>query len=243
MYRPPSTLISPGDIFPEIPCSLLTSPLKVSRKTAYTPPIERGPQELHRVYEHPSRTGSLVPPVTVNSTGGEDCLAYARLGRGILLSYDCLIEADLRDRASSGPRKSRAWHVAPIFDLGKVPADALVRDEETGEEILMRDVVKGNTSANYFYLTPLPDSSDDVGHYIDFRKMCAISIEYLCENQDRRIVMLDEDALNGCYNQMMWFFTRSTYLYEPVICKNCGHQVNVNEILDGQELDLDGMQG
>jgi len=176
--------------------------------------------------------------VALDAQKGEECLAVARIGSTILLTYECTVEADMKDRERAGVQLSRIWHVAPIFDLGKIPADARIVNEATGESILMRDVVKGNASANYFYLDPLPDARDDVGHYVDFRKLAPISVEYLIPEMDKRLVTLNEDALNGCLNQLMWFFTRAKYLHEPVACPHCGKEVNLAEVLEGQELDL-----
>jgi hypothetical protein len=241
VYKPPS-LLSPGDIFPAVPCSFLSSPLKISRKCPYTPPSERGPQEFRRIYSHPSDTGQLNPAVAIDSQAGEECLSVVRIGRAILLTYECTVDADIKARQQSGPKRGRIWHIAPIFDLANVPSDARIQDETTGDTVLMRDVVRGNISANYFFLEPLPGASDNAGHYIDFRKLAPASVEYVLAEEGNRLVTLDDKALNGCLAQLMWFFTRAKYLHEPVQCQNCGHQMDLAVELAGQELNIDRFQ-
>jgi hypothetical protein len=241
VYKTPA-IISPGDIYPNVPVSFLLYPPKISRVSAYTPKSERGPQEFRRIYSHPADTKGLNPPVAINKKEGEECLAVARIGVGVLLSHGCKIDEDLKNRQQAGVQRGIVWHLAPVYDLGKIPAGATIMDPEKGQVVSQRDVVRNNQSSNYFYIDPLPTATDAYGHYIDFRKLTPISIEYFIEAEQERLAALDDDALNGCLAQLMWFFTRASYLHEPVSCPNCGDAVSLSELLEGQRLNLDNFQ-
>src|SRR5208337_240138 len=137
-YAHPTSLVSPGDIFPEIPISLVVPPLRVVRKSKFTPKAKFGQQDLRRVFTLPVDSGNL-GATTIATKSGEDTLANTRVGLALFLSWGSQVEADEREVSRSGEPKRKAWLAAPIYSLLDIPEKAVVLDPETDENILIRD--------------------------------------------------------------------------------------------------------
>src|SRR5258708_6762245 len=100
-YAKPSALLSPGDVFPELPLGTVSHPLKIVRKSDYNPPPSRGPADLRKVFAFP-QDAEAIGKVEIMSQGGEAVLASARVSKAMLLSWGSQIEEDLRNLEKSG---------------------------------------------------------------------------------------------------------------------------------------------
>jgi len=240
-YARPTRLISPGDIFPEIPITVPVPPLRVARKSSFSPKAKFGPQDLRRIYTLPD-DGPLLPNLKLGTKAGEETLTPTRVGMAMFLSWGSQVEADERDVRQSSDPKRKSWLCAPIYNLHDVPESAVLKDAETGEEISIRNVVRNNLSHNYFYLPPYPTNgagTQETEHYVDFRKICSVGIGYFTSSRDRRLAALCEGSLNSLFSRLMWFFTRAEYFFHPVVCKTCGLEVPIDIRFEGQNLDAE----
>ena len=102
-YARPTDILSPGDVFPELPIGTVSNPLKILRKSNYNPPAERGTQ------------------VRIRTQDGEFVVSKGRVGKAMLLSWGSQIEEDLRNFEGSGRAGGKCWLVAPIFPLHQIP--------------------------------------------------------------------------------------------------------------------------
>jgi hypothetical protein len=239
-YARPTELLSPGDIFPELPVGTVSYPLKVIRRSGWNPPPERGEQELWRAHSGPE-IGQLQNP-RLGSSEGESVIASARLVRAMLLSWGSQIEEDVRNFQKSGRAGGKCWLTAPIFPLSQIPETQRFQDRETGESVLMRDIIRNNQSHLYLYLPPFPESQDQIGHYLDFRKMTTLPIRFYIDAAPSRIVTLHEDGLNMLFSRIMWFLTRAEYFYHPITCQRCGSEVEIDLNFEGQNVDAEPWQ-
>src|SRR6266850_148385 len=58
-YARPTALLSPGDIFPEIPFSVGVAPLRIARRSGWNPPAGRGTADFRRIYTLPQDAAGL----------------------------------------------------------------------------------------------------------------------------------------------------------------------------------------
>jgi hypothetical protein len=239
-YAHQTELISPGDIYPELPFGVSIPPLRVARKSKLNPPKQFGPQDLRRLFVIPDEAANL-KDLKLSRPEGEETLAYTRIGKGILLSWGSQVEADERD-ASTGKVQRKAWLAAPIFKLQDIPENGIVRDPDTGEELKMRDIVRNNLSHNYFYLPPFPSTPSVDEHYADFRRITPIGMQFFTAEKINRIATLMPDSLNGLYSRLMWFFTRAELFYRPVRCGSCGTEIQLDVRFHGQNFDAEPWQ-
>jgi hypothetical protein len=236
-YARPNNLLSPGDIFRELPVGSILHPLRVIRKSDYNPPAARGPQDLRRAYKFPEETESL--KVKIRSPEGESLIATGRIVSAMLLTWGSQIEEDLRNFERSGKAQGKLWLVAPIYPLAQIPESQTTEDVETGEKISVREIIIENRSHLYLYLPQFPETSEPLGHYLDLRKMTTLPINYFVEAQHSRIVGLHHDGLNMLYSRLMWFFTRAEYFFHPVLCQHCGTAVELDLRFEGQNVDAE----
>jgi hypothetical protein len=237
-YAHPTAPISPGDIFPSIPISISVPPIKVARKSKYSPPARVGPQDLRRIYALPA-DADKVPDLHLEAKGGEETLATTRIGLAMFLSWGSQVEADERDLAETGKAKMKGWLAAPIYSLQNIPENASIEDPDTHVQISMRHVVRENLSNNYFYLPPFPGASDSREYYVDFRKISAVGIRFFIDNKGARIATLAEESLNLLFSRLMWFFTRAEYFFQTIQCGGCGKPVPVDIRFEGQNFDAE----
>jgi len=218
-YEPSGSLISPGDILDKLPPVKLPSALRVARKWSYNlPPKYRVKGELHDVLE----IGKQLDLSASQLEGaGEHILVNAKAARAIFLTWGSEVEDDER----SGKVDKKDWLIAPI-----VPITAELRRQKissTSDSVV--DAIVGNKSPRYFYL-PGTENMDD--SYIDFRKICPVAAGHV-RKIDRRL-RLSGGALNDLYHQLIWFFTRKEIFFKPLTCANCGSDVDLNLIFEGQ---------
>jgi hypothetical protein len=240
-YSKPNALLSPGDIFPELPVGSISYPLTILRKADYNPKPERGPQDLRRAFAYPQEEASI-KNVQIRMQQGESLVASGRLCKAMLLSWGSQIEEDLRNLENKGKPQGKVWLVAPVFPLAQIPENQSTVDVETGEKILLREVIAGNLSHNYLYLEPFPETEDRLGHYVDFRKTTTIPIQYFIDAKDSRICGLHDDGLNFLYSRLMWFFTRAEYFFHPINCQACGAEVELDVKFEGQNVDAEPLE-
>jgi len=237
-YSKPNALLSPGDIFSELPVGSISYPLKVLRKSDYNPAPSRGPQDLRRAFAFPDEQDKL-KNLQIRSKEGESVVASARLCKAMLLSWGSQIEEDLRNLEKSGRAQGKVWLLAPIFPLAHIPESQTTEDVETGERISVRQIIVENRSHLYMYLPPFPETDDRLGHYVDLRKMTTLPIQYFVDARNARFVGLHEDGLNLLYSRLMWFLTRVEYFFHPVTCQRCGTEVEIDLRFEGQNIDAE----
>jgi hypothetical protein len=237
-YSRPNDLLSPGDIFPELPLGSISHPLKILRKSDYNPSPKRGPQDLRRAYAFP-QDEVMLKDIQIRAQKGESLLAAGRLCKTMLLSWGSQIEEDLRNYEKRGSAQGKAWIFVPLFPLTQIPENESTEDAETGEKISVRQVIAENRSHHYMYLPAFPGSEEQVGHYLDFRKMTTLPIQYFIDSMGTRIVGLHEEGLNLLYSRLMWFFTRAEYFFHPIVCQQCGTEVEIDVRFEGQNIDAE----
>lgn len=237
-YAHPTDLVSPGDLFPEIPIAICVPPLKIARKSKYNAPAKFGPQDLRRIYSVPG-DGSELKDLKLSTKHGEESLAWTRVGPVIFLSWGSQVEADERELRIKGKPQNKGWLAAPIYKLDDIPHDATIEDPETNERINIRTVVRNNASHNYFYLPPMPDFRGGEEYYVDFRKINAVGISFFLDSKSKRIASLSEESLNLLFSRLMWFFTRAEYFFRPIRCLNCGEELAVDIRFEGQNFEAE----
>jgi hypothetical protein len=223
-YERTGKLISPGDIFEILPYVRVPSPLRVARKIPYTLKEGAVQGELREILEvgrhKPDPDFDFNPP-------GEDVLSNGKMSRAIFLTWGSEVEGDER----AGNLHKKEWLIAPVFPLsvfkGKTYADPL-----TGDVIDLVEAVRGRKSPKYFPLEPLPGEEEAIGHYVDFRRICALAATHF--QNAARTWRLGPPALNEFYHQLIWFFTRREIFFQPVQCNKCGARVDLNVIFEGQ---------
>ena len=67
------------------------------------------------------------------------------------------------------------------------------------------------------HLPPFPDTTDQMDHYLDLRKLTALPFRYFLDSKTARIATLHEGGLNLLYSRLMWFFTRVEYFFHPIV--------------------------
>ncbi|MGA2358028.1 MAG: hypothetical protein ABSF66_03445 [Terriglobales bacterium] len=241
-YSKPNDLLSPGDVFPELPIGPISHPLKILRKSDYNPKPSRGPQDLRRAFAFPQEENLLSKNAQIRAKEGEAVVASARLCKAMVLTWGSQIEEDMRNYERSGRAHGKVWLTTPLFPLVQIPENETTEDAETGEKISVRQVIIENRSHLYMYLPPFPETAEQLGHYLDFRKMVTLPIQYFLDSKGNRIVTLHEDGLNLLYSRLMWFFTRVEYFYHPIVCQKCGADVEMDLRFEGQNIDAEPWQ-
>jgi hypothetical protein len=237
-YAHPTPLISPGDIFASIPISISVPPIRVARKSRYSPPAKAGPQDLRRIYTLPD-DADKIPDVHLGTKEGEVTLATTRAGPAMFLSWGSQVEADERELAQSGKAKTKGWLAAPIYWLQDIPDTATIEDPDTHLKINMRQIVRDNLSNNYFYLPPFPGGSDPRERYVDFRKISSVGIHFFISDKESRVATLSEESLNLLFSRLMWFFTRAEYFFQTIVCGSCGRAVPADVRFEGQNFEAE----
>jgi len=237
-YAHPTDLISPGDVFPKIPVSISVPPLRIARKSKFSPPAKFGPQELRRIYTIPEDSKQLAD-LRIEEKQGEETLVTTRVGPVLFLSWGSQVEGDERDIMRKGKAQNKGWLGAPIYSLHDVPEQATIEDPDTHESIPIRAVIRDNASHNYFYLPPFPGTADGKEHYVDFRKISVVGVEFFRNSRSSRLATLSEETLNLLFSRLMWFFTRAEYFFRPISCVNCGERVPIDIRFEGQNLDAE----
>ena len=173
----------------------------------------------------------------------EEVLSRSRMQLGILLAHDCEIDDDLNFVKEGAKSNSKLWHAAPIFNLSDIAPDIRVLDSRTNKERALRDMIRSNETNRHFYLDPIPDGKggvlDSEGHYIDFRRLCPVPMDYFLERIDERLATLQTEQRDRMMAHLFWFFTQAEYLYHPVPCPNCGKEMKLNNPLRGSVVDID----
>ncbi len=238
-YAHPTSDISPGDIYPDVPIAVIVPPLRVLRPSKLNVPRKFGPQVLRRVFSLPEDAGKLENS-NIQGKGGEETVAVSRAGLAMLLSWGSQIEADERDMEKRGGKaQNRGWLAAPIHRMEEIPEQGVIQDPSTGEQVMMREVIRKNETANYFYLPPFPDRSGEGEHFLDFGRMSLIGIRFFTDSKAARVATLTEESLKLLYSQLMWFFTRAEIFVRQLSCPKCGAPVPSDVRFEGQNFDAE----
>lgn len=233
-WREPGGLISPGDVYPQVPASYLPYPLTLIKR--YSQNLK--PKFDTKLYTIATFGTDPVLKHTLDQPGGDDTVSRSRLAAGMLLSWGSEIEADLRSYQARGKAKGMTWLTAPIFDLSTIQDQKKYRNEETGEELSDRDIVRLNQNSHTFYLPPFAsDPQAHLGRYLELRRMCPVGIEFFLEAKGARMATLTPEAKNDMYHQLMGFLTRKKLFFHPIACPECGAQVPLDLEMEGQEID------
>jgi len=230
-YNKAGSLISPGDIFGELPYIRVPKPLRVARKfPGSLPKGIRLQGDLHEIFEYgkhsPSPAFNFDPP-------GEDVLSNAKMSKAIFLTWGSEVEGDER----SGQLHKKEWLIAPVFHLGQL-AGRTVYDEKTGQQVNLVNAIRDGKSPKYFPLQPLPGDADPHGYYVDFRRLCPLAATHF--QGAARTWRLSPPALNDFYHQLIWFFTRREIFFRPITCQGCGGTVDLGIVFQGQAVDPEG---
>ncbi len=223
-YENAGSLISPGDIFDELPYHRVPKPLMVARKPAFSlPKSYRIAGELREVFE----VGKHTPLTPLNfNPPGEEILSNAKMAKAIFLTWGSEVEDDER----RGKLHKKDWLIAPVFPLWDLEN---YRAPESGgaDQVSLADAIRACKSPRYFPLMPFPNGNRG-DYYVDFRKICPLAASHFTGL--RRHWRLAPKALNGFYHQLMWFFTRKRIFLEPVRCDTCGSEVDLGVVFEGQ---------
>jgi len=233
-YAHPTELISPGDVFPDIPVTVSVPPTKILRKSNFNPKAKFGPQDLRRAFTLPDEAKQL-GATSIDAPAGEETVAHTRIGLAMFLSWGSQVEADERDVAANGDKGRKRWLAAPIYPLRDIPESAVIEDPDSKERISIREIVRMNASHHYFYLPPFPETADAAGYYVDFRKISSVGMGYFTGARGKRLAALTEESLNLLFSRLMWFFTRAEYFFQPVRC-SCGLEVAIDVRFEGQNI-------
>jgi hypothetical protein len=225
-YEKPGSLLSPGDIYRNLPYIRVMRPLRVARKPSQTLPKGfqgRVKGELREIFEAGEHI--LSPPISF-APPGEEVLVNAKIAKAIFLTWGSEVEDDQR----RGSLHKKDWLIAPVFPLADLKGTKV-----PSTEIYMVDAIVAGMSPRFFPLEALPGS--DGGDYVDFRKICSLSANYFEDSP--REWRLGPKALNGFYHHLIWFFTRKKIFFEPLKCTKCGELVDLEIAFEGQPLEPD----
>src|SRR5216683_139398 len=149
-YARPTALLSPGDIFPEIPFSVSVAPLRVARQSGWNPPAGRGPADFRRIFTLPQHQADLINS-QLSTNQGEETLANARVGKALFLTWGSEVESALRIIDHQQRIGKRSWLAAPIYELGAIPQASSDADPDTGEQVPLRDLIRRGKARDAFY--------------------------------------------------------------------------------------------
>jgi hypothetical protein len=227
-YDKAGSLISPGDIFDQLPYTRIPKPLRVARKFSGSLPKGVGVRgELREVFEY--GRDRIDPPPNFKPPG-EDVLCNTKMAKAIFLTWGSEVEDDQR----SGKLPKREWLIAPVFALSALKG-AEFTDRLTGQRVELVEVIQGGKSPKYFPLQPLPGDSDPLGYYVDLKRLCSLAATHFVNVP--REWRLGSAALNDFYHQLMWFFTRREIFFRAVRCKGCGRFVDLGIVFEGQPVE------
>lgn len=227
-YDKAGSLISPGDIFDELPYHRVPKPLRIARK--FSGSLPKGVSvkgELREVFEY--GRDNIDPPANFEPPG-EDILSNAKMAKAIFLTWGSEVEDDQR----SGKLHKKEWLIAPIFPLSALMGVEF-RDSKTGQKVKLVEAIQAGRSPKYFPLKPLPGDDEPMGYYVDFRRLCPLAATHFA-NVPRQW-RLGAAALNDFYHQLIWFFTRREIFFRPVQCKGCGKMVDLGIVFEGQPVE------
>src|SRR6267142_3669880 len=100
-YARPTALLSPGDIFPEIPFSVGVAPLRIARRSGWNPPAGRGTADFRRIYTLPQDAAGLQNS-TLFTNQGDEALAHTRITKALFLTWGSEVESTLRNIDRNG---------------------------------------------------------------------------------------------------------------------------------------------
>jgi hypothetical protein len=237
-YAKPTTLLSPGDIFPEIPFSVGIAPLRVAKKYGYTPPAGRGPADFRRIYTLPGHAADLGAN-DLRTVKGEETLAHTRINKALFLTWGSEVESTLRTIDRQKRVGNRTWLAAPVYELQSIPDNATEADPDTGQRVQYRDLIRRGKARDAFYLPPFPGRPTTEEHYAELRKITPIGVQFFLDAMGSRIVTLTEDTLNEMYSQLLWSLTRAQLFFRPVECPHCHGNVPLDVRFHGQNFDAE----
>jgi hypothetical protein len=240
-YARPTALLSPGDIFPEIPFSVGIAPLRVAKRHGWTPPAGRGPAEFRRIYTLPQDQEQFaqLPNPSLSTVQGEETLAHTRLTKALFLTWGSQVESAERNIERTGRVGNRTWLAAPIYDLTSIPEVNTEEDPDTHEQVPLRDLIRRGKARDAFYLEPFPGRPAGEEHYAELRKITSIGVQYFLDAKESRIVTLTLDTLNEMYSQLLWCLTRADLFFHPIRCAECGRDVPIDVRFHGQNFDAE----
>ena len=227
----PTPFITPGDVFPEIPFSAAAHPVQLVKKSPISP--KAGYRTNYNVYIFPDEASRL--QVDPSKQGQHDLLAQGRITKAMFLSWGSEVEDDLRSIAQSGRTGGKTWIAAPIYQVSELPTDRTFAAPETEAFVSMREIVMSNRTHHCFYLKPLPNApSDDLGWYVDFRRIGAVRVDHFIAQKDRRLATLMGDTRSELFQQLLLFFTRARLFFGPIMCDKCGTPLNLDMPIEDQ---------
>lgn len=235
-YARPTTNISPGDIFPDIPFSVSVAPTKVARRSGWNPPAGRGPADFRRIFTLPQDQATLPNP-QLSSPQGEDTLANTRFGMALFLTWGSEVESALRIIEHQQRIGKRTWLAAPIYPLANIPETSTEEDPETHQQVSLRELIRMGRARDNFYLPPFPERGAGE-HYAELRKITSIGVQYFLDAREQRIATLTMESLNEMYSQLLWSLTRAELFFRPVRCE-CGRDVPIDIRFHGQNFDAE----
>lgn len=236
-YAHPSALLSPGDIFLEIPFSVGIAPLKVARRSGWNPPAGRGPADFRRIFTLPQDRADLQNNM-LSAAQGEDALAHTRVTKALFLTWGSEVESTLRTISRQGRIGNRTWLAAPIYALDQIPEASTEVDPDSGERVPLRQLIRAGKARDAFYLPPFPGHPSTEEHYAELRKITSIGVQYFLDGMATRLATLTVDTLNEMYSQLLWSLTRAELFFRPVRCE-CGRDVPIDVRFHGQNFDAE----
>ena len=237
-YAQPTALLSPGDVFPEIPFSVGVAPIRVARPSGWNPPAGRGPADFRRIFTLPQDHAALTNPQLLTNQG-EEALANTRVGKALFLTWGSEVESTLRIIHHQNRVGKRSWLAAPIYELGDIPVASTDVDPDTGAQVPLRDLIRRGKARDSFYLPAFPGRPEHEEHYAELRKITSVGVQYFLDGMPNRLVTLTLDTLNEMYSQLLWSLTRAELFFRPVRCVECGHDVPIDVRFHGQNFDAE----
>jgi hypothetical protein len=211
-YEKAGKLLSPGDIFNNLPSIRVPKPLRAARKVSFSLPSRFSIKgELRDVFDPAKHSPD--PPF---GHPGEEVVVNGRLAKVIFLTWGSEVEQDERH----GSLNKKDWLVAPVFSLDGISRDAA-------------ETIKEGKSPRFFPLAQIPDEGSGA-YYVDFRKICPLAATHFQELP--RQWRLAPAALNDFYHQLLWFFTRKRIFFGPMSCSKCGSEVDLGVVFEGQPI-------
>jgi hypothetical protein len=237
-YAHPTPQISPGDIFPSIPFSVLVSPLKIARNEGYTPAKGRGPADFRRIFTLPNDQ-TQINNLRIDTTQGEETVSTTRSGMALFLTWGSEVEStERRIAGNNGKAGKRSWLAAPIYRLHDIPATSTEIDPDTNESVPMRDLIRSGKARDNFFLPPFPGRPPEEEYYAELRKITPIGVEFFQQSQGSRLATLTMESLNEMYSHLLWSLTRAELFFRPIRCE-CGRDVPVDVRIHGQNTDAE----
>jgi len=236
-YARPTALLSPGDIFPEIPFSVGIAPIRVARNAGLNQKPGREQLNLRKILTLPQDAAGLTNS-QLSTQQGEETLANTRVGKALFLTWGSEVESTQRNIASQGRAGKRSWLAAPIYDLRSIPETSKEQDPDTDELVPLRELIRRGKARDAFYLPPFPGDPSNDEHFAELRKITSIGVQFFLDAAPNRITTLTMDTLNEMYSQLLWSLTRAQLFFRPVRCE-CGRDVPIDIRFEGQNFDAE----